>query len=331
MSTAVPISDKTGDELFVPPEGLLFRIVGYASQCAIFSRHDQEPQVGHFHTANGGFDDQWFSFLHGSGNNSGLVAIKGRKTGKVLYSRRQDDPRVWHIAGDGAHPDNWFKLEAGNGQYASYVRFITPREGMALFSRTNQEPYFLNHITNQPSSDQYFRFIWEEMKVDRVNFDLDDGKIISSTPIVLAEQVLTNKTDHEQEMSFSLDKSVTNESSFQYNTGFTVTVGTEFSVGIPFVADSTFSIQASSTNEWTWGKTTSYTTQFTATFPVKAGPNETIRAGAVVNQGTLDVPYTLYWSSKSSGVKVQTKGIWHGVSCWDLRYTVAPVKTSGSA
>ncbi len=102
-------------------------------------------------------------------------------------------------------------------------------------------------------------------------------------------------------------------------------------VWIPFVADGKFSIESSNTNTWTWGESTTYTIQFTATFPVKAGPHESIRATAVVNQGTLDVPYTLYWSSKSSGVKVETKGIWHGVSAWDLRYTVAPVKSSGSA
>lgn len=104
---------------------------------------------------------------------------------------------------------------------------------MALFSRTNQEPQFLNYTASEPYSDQYFRFIWEDMKVDRVEFNLDDGNILSSTPIVLAEQVLTNQTDREQEMSFSVDKSVTNSSSFEYSTGFTVTVGIEFS-GEPY-------------------------------------------------------------------------------------------------
>jgi len=67
------------------------------------------------------------------------------------------------------------------------------------------------------------------MKVDKVEYELDAGKIISSTPITLAEQVLTNNSDSEQEMSFSVNKGVTNSGTFEYSTGFTVTIGMEFS------------------------------------------------------------------------------------------------------
>ena len=81
-------------------------------------------------------------------------------------------------------------------------------------------------------------------------------------------------------------------------------------------------VEASTTNTWTWGKTTEYSTQYTATFPVKAGPHESVRASSVVNQGTLDVPYTMHLSSKSTGVNVQTTGTWRGVSSWDLRHTI---------
>lgn len=84
-------------------------------------------------------------------------------------------------------------------------------------------------------------------------------------------------------------------------------------------------VEASSTNTWTWGQTTSYTTQYTANFPVKAGPHKSVRASSVVNQGTLDVPYTMYLSSRSGGVKVQTTGTWRGVSSWDLRHTISPL------
>ena len=83
-------------------------------------------------------------------------------------------------------------------------------------------------------------------------------------------------------------------------------------------------MEASTTNTWTWGKSTSYTTQYTATFPVKAAPHKAYRAMSVANQGTLDVPYTMHLSSKSTGVKVQTSGTWQGVSSWDIRHTIMP-------
>lgn len=89
---------------FIPPEGLRFRIVGYLSQCAIFSRTTLEPQVGHLNISHGDFADQWFTALHGTGNHNGLVAIKGKMSGKVLFSRIQK-PTVGHIAGDGQYED----------------------------------------------------------------------------------------------------------------------------------------------------------------------------------------------------------------------------------
>lgn len=68
------------------------------------------------------------------------------------------------------------------------------------------------------------------MKVDKVEYNLDAGRILSSTPVTLTEQVLvTNSSDSEQEISFSVDKSVTRSSTFEYNTGFTVNTGTKFS------------------------------------------------------------------------------------------------------
>ena len=126
-------------------------------------------------------------------------------------------------------PCSWHKFEPGLGQFANNFRIVTPSQNVGLYSRSTQEPTFSNYTPNSSYSDQHFCFLWEDMKVDKVEFNLDSGKIISSTPIVLAEQVLTNNSDTEQEMSFSVNKSVTNTSTFEYSTGFTVTVGMEFS------------------------------------------------------------------------------------------------------
>ncbi|KAF9648921.1 hypothetical protein BDM02DRAFT_3128687 [Thelephora ganbajun] len=212
------------------------------------------------------------------------------------------------------HPAcSWFKIEPGSGQYTNYFRLITPSEGLTLFCRSYPDPTFGNYTENGFHPDQLFGFFWEDMKVDKIEYNLDAGKIISSTPITLAEQVLTNNTASEQEMAFNVNKGVTNSSTFEYSTGFTVTVGMEFSVGIPFIADGKVKVETS---------TTEYSTQYTATFPVKAGPGKSVRASSVANQGTLDVPYTIYMSSKSTGVKVETKGTWRGVSSWDIRHTL---------
>ena len=90
--------------LYIPPEGLRFRIIGYASQSAIFSRNTADPYVWHYSTTYGAFSDQWFTLLHGTGNRQGRYAIKGQASGKVIFSRTMV-PKVGHIEGDGQYED----------------------------------------------------------------------------------------------------------------------------------------------------------------------------------------------------------------------------------
>ncbi|KAF9648920.1 hypothetical protein BDM02DRAFT_3186671, partial [Thelephora ganbajun] len=198
---------------YIPPPGLRFRLVGYASQWAIFSRNTSDSPVGH-HPASQEYPDQWFTLLHGSGNHAGLYAVKSQVTGNVLFSRSQST-RVGHIGGDGKYEDK--SIEPDSGQYTNYFRLITPSDGLTLFSRLSPNALG-NHPENDFHADQLFGFFWEDMKVDKIEYNLDAGKVISSTLITLAEQVLTNNTASEQEMSFNVNKGVTNSSTFEYST-----------------------------------------------------------------------------------------------------------------
>lgn len=74
-------------------------------------------------------------------------------------------------------------------------------------------------------SDTFDKFL----QVDSVEYDLSLGKITSSTPVVLASQTLTNDSKEEQEMVFSLSKSETHTSSFDYTLGVTVGAQMKFS------------------------------------------------------------------------------------------------------
>ena len=100
---------------------------------------------------------------------------------------------------------------------------------MTLYSRSTEEPTFSNGPSTNFYADQLFYFIWEDVTVEKVEFDRAAGKILSSTTITLAEQVLTNNSDKAQDLCFSIGKSVTRSSTFEYGSGFTVTSGTEFS------------------------------------------------------------------------------------------------------
>ena len=62
------------------------------------------------------------------------------------------------------------------------------------------------------------------MNVDKVDFDLDNGKILWSKPITLGQQVLTNNSDAGRDLNFSAQKAATNSCTFEYGSGFPVNV-----------------------------------------------------------------------------------------------------------
>ncbi|KAH7885577.1 hypothetical protein F5I97DRAFT_1968286 [Phlebopus sp. FC_14] len=174
-------------------------------------------------------------------------------------------------------------------------------------------PSLDNIIASRVYSDQYFSFLWEDLEVERVEYDLDLGHIVSSTPLIIANQTLTNYSNHDQEMSFELDETVTHTSTFEYN----------IQSGRSIVNEAEFSIDFSVNNQFTWGQTTEFSESYRATFPFHAGPGSTVRAVSTVNRGELRVPFTIHLSSKRTGVQTETKGIWSGVSTWDLRHTIS--------
>lgn len=92
----------------------------------------------------------------------------------------------------------------------------------------------------------------------------------------------------------------------------------DFVASIPFVAEGQIEITAELSNQWKWGKVDSTSFSYTAAIPVKVQAAESVKVSAIVSSGTLTVPFTIYLSSISTGVKVETKGIWRGATTWDL-------------
>lgn len=80
---------------------------------------------------------------------------------------------------------------------------------------------------------------------------------------------------------------------------------------------------------WNWGGTKSYETKYDGDFKVKAKKGKSVHAKAVINQGVLSVPYTMTLESKS-GVVVESKGTWHGVTSWNVRCAYSEMPALGS-
>ena len=100
-----------------------------------------------------------------------------------------------------------------------------------MVSRTDQSPNLYNiKGTLQTNSNEFFMYLWEDMKVKRVDYDLDSATILTSKPIIIGEQTLDNSgSTTEQSTSFAVEREVRKSSSFSYTTGFTVNMGMSFS------------------------------------------------------------------------------------------------------
>ncbi|KAH9479675.1 hypothetical protein JR316_0008270 [Psilocybe cubensis] len=310
-------------DLYIPPEKFYFRLLGYSSNLVLFSRDTFEPYVWHYHMGPE-YDDQLFQLIHGTGEYAGQYAIKSKKTGKVLFSRPSPNPTIGHIEGDGKYRDNWFKFEVGSGTFSTFFRIVCPSNSLAWVSRTTRDPQVANYnSTGEKYADQYFSFIFEDTIIDHVEYHVDQGKILSSTPIVIATQSLKNDTDTSQTSEASINVSTQETSTFQFAQGFSIKVGATFTTGVPFIAEGKISTEITSTSTFTWGSSTTTSKAYTARFPVTAPAHTVVRAISSVTRSDLDIPITVYSKSKETGVEVKTEGRYYGVTTWDLRHTVS--------
>lgn len=176
-------------------------------------------------------------------------------------------------------------------------------------------PYHKEHRVDK------FQVLVIDDEISAVNFDIDDAKMLSTTPRVLGKQENRNDTSVEQSMEFSFNETITETSTFAHETGVSIAVGTEFNTGIPFVAGGKVSVAVTASESVTYGTSNSLSQRFTASFPVTAAPRTIVVCEAVVHQTELEIPYTI---TLRSGKKAS--GIWKGVSAWGLRSSTKEIK-----
>ncbi|KAJ7573259.1 hypothetical protein C8J56DRAFT_805093 [Mycena floridula] len=309
--------------VYIPPPNVFFKLVGGATNTALFvcPPGQKTPICAMNKTPEESSEYNWFSLIPGDGANTGTYRIMSRDTRRELYIKDWD-PARW---------DHSYLIDAGtagDGVFEGQVQLIY--NGISFWidgPKGTAHPTSWTHVTCCPwPSDgsitlnrRHWTMMYEDMRVDSVEYDLQNGSILAGTPLVIADQVLVNPSDQPQTMSFAVSKSISETSSYTRTEGFTMTVGISVTAGIPEVASVTASLEMSSSIEQTWGTEKTVGKEYIQTFPVLAGPNETIHATATVHVGKLDVPYTIKLTSRSNGIQVVSKGIWRGVSTWSLR------------
>jgi hypothetical protein len=88
------VRTANNEDIFIPPPGLYFRIVGYKDSADIFSRIQPQPEVGT--STSDDYSDHWWGLREGTGDRKGRYIIKNRKSEKILFSRATPEPLVGH-------------------------------------------------------------------------------------------------------------------------------------------------------------------------------------------------------------------------------------------
>jgi len=153
-------------------------------------------------------------------------------------------------------------------------------------------------------------------KIIHVDFDVDHGKLLHSTPKVIAKQTLNNDTSREQSMEFSYNEQVSTTSSFQHTAGVEITVGTSFQCGVPCLAEGKIEVGVTASYQHSWGKSETTSKSYTGKVPVRTNKNTAVVCKAIIKEAKLEVPYKIHFESGRT-----SSGIWHGVSTWDFHVT----------
>lgn len=159
-------------------------------------------------------------------------------------------------------------------------------------------------------ADDYYSKISGETLLTKIDFTVDEAKILSSKPRALIKQILRNQSDREQEVEVSYTKSESRMTSWGKTLGFTVGIEYETEAGfLVFKAGTEFSFSTSFTKSW--GESSETSEQRTYTFPVKVGAKQLLVAEARVTEAEMDVPYVATYTV--GDVERHFEGIWKGV------------------
>jgi hypothetical protein len=236
-----------------------------------------------------------------------------------MDSQSPDDYGLFTIQNLG---NNYITLQAENGQYLKRY-FGYKNKSLITAYQSYVDGYSKFKITRIGTKATEV--------VKNIEFDLD--KLTkTTTPFAVGTQILTNNSDSEQTMDFSVSKTITTEKSFNWGTSFEIGISTSFKSGVPLLAEG--KVEMSMTMGFSLGgaKSDSDSQTFEATFPVKCPANTVMRAEAIVLLGKIDVPYKATieryltdGNNTTSKYTYSVNGIYRGTNAFNLTYIVNEV------
>ncbi|ROS00193.1 toxin ETX/toxin MTX2 [Sinobacterium caligoides] len=181
-----------------------------------------------------------------------------------------------------------------------------------------------------PEDGEYTHFTLEKAAtvskeiISDLEFDLD-ALTTSVQPFSIGQQELVNKTSIDQEMEFTVNKTIETSKSVEWSDTFTASMSTTFTAGVPFIAENETTITAEMSFTKGGSESSSDSQSFTARFPVTAPPHTTVIADAIVRLGVCDVPYVATvsryvtdYDGHTTSYSYKVEGVYNGTNAFNL-------------
>lgn len=233
-------------------------------------------------------------------------------------------PRAGCIDSQGKYDDNHLQFEEGKAQYAGWFRIKSQVFNTVLISRTDRKPqvdgFVLDKNDGPVYEDHYFSFLYEEAQSVDIEYHLGDTPT-RDDPIFWADaDIPENNTELQQSFTLIYNRAVTQEHSWEYTKGTEMTVGAEISSKIPVPLIKSLDAKATWSykmiTSWKYGEKKTTTESFTLNQQILIPKYSAVKAQTIVYQGTIEVPFTMTWTTKWSQVKLTMEGVYRGVQWW---------------
>ena len=302
----------------MPPDGTYIQFQNVESNKCML---DRELANGNIDGNNGvtdscciNCDDQLYK-LEPHATLYGYYKLVNVKSNRVIISSSDGSFRTYPNIGTSA--DKYWKFEAKSSD-ANLFKLVNLESKRVIVS--NSDGRYTTYPNIGSSDDKYWKWNIENYNVIGVSFDLNNGNILSDAPLVAGGGICNNGDGGSESQTVQIESSitVTETSSFSYTAGFSLSIGTTFETGIPFVAAGQVSTTLTVSHELSFGSEFSTERTFTAILPVTCASGEIIEVECVVFQAQLNVPYTLYLRADKSGSDFESNGIWTGTSAYEF-------------
>lgn len=207
---------------------------------------------------------------------------------------------------------------AGAGQGDPCIRIKQECDKQSCYARALNNVWPGLHPRSSFDESKWKKCMRKKCK-KTLDFDIDNAKLVKERPFVIGLATVENSEDAILTYQFAASKEIAVTESFTHSHGFNVEAGTEFTTGVPFLAEGKISLSFQQTNNFEVGKTTTKTEKIESTSSISVETKGTWLFKAVLQIAEMNVPYKACGFQRTDWFKGQcgcSTGIWKKTATW---------------